>query len=475
MATRTRADRSALVRLMSLAAIVLPGVVGGVAESAEADAGAQEWVTRHDGPAHSFDRAAAVAVGGDGTTVFVTGTSAGSGDGVWATNDFATVAYDAATGGELWAQRYDGPGGGYDAPNALAVSPDGSSVVVTGKSRGAARSLDYATVAYDASTGARLWVRRYAGDDRDAAHDLGFSPDGATVFVTGQSEGAARNARFATLAYDAPTGARLWTATYDGPDGRRDSANALDVSPDGTVFVTGLSTGSTTGYDFVTLAYDGASGAELWERRAGRFDVPHDLALSPDGSTVIVTGHSNDPTSDTYDVATVAYDGTTGARRWAARYDGPAGGRDEAAAVEVSSDGSAAFVTGTSAGSTTGLDYVTLGYEASTGERLWARRYDGPRSGDDVASGVGVHPDGSEIYVTGSSRGSTTGGDYASLAYDAATGSRLWVERFTGPGTRPDWAAGLAIKPDGSHVFVSGTSSRTQLDQDYATIAYTTS
>ena len=474
MTTRTRAGRSTPVRLMGLASIVLPGVVGGVTGAARADAGAQDWVTRHDGPAHSFDRAAAVEVGGDGTTVFVTGTSAGSGDDVWATNDYATVAYDAATGGELWARRYDGPGGGYDAPTALTVSPDRSAVFVTGKSRGAARSLDYATIAYDASTGTRLWVRRHEGDDRDAAHDLGISPDGSMVFVTGQSEGPTRNARFATLAYDASTGARLWTAMYDGPEGRRDSADALDVGPDGTVFVTGLSTGSTTGYDFVTIAYDGASGAELWERRAARFDAPRDLALSPDGSTVFVTGHGTDPTSNTYDIATVAYDGTSGDRLWAARYDGPAGGRDEAAAVEVSPDGSAAFVTGTSAGSTTGLDFVTLGYQASTGQRLWARRYDGPGSGDDVAAGAGVHPDGSEIYVTGSSRGSTTGADYTSLAYDAATGSRLWVERFTGPGTRADWAAGLAMAPDGSHAFVTGTSSRTQLDQDYATIAYTT-
>ena len=40
--------------------------------------------------------------------MFVTGTSAGSGRG----SDYATVGYDAATGAQLWASRYSGPGNG---------------------------------------------------------------------------------------------------------------------------------------------------------------------------------------------------------------------------------------------------------------------------------------------------------------------------------------------------------------------------
>jgi hypothetical protein len=86
----------------------------------------------------------------------------------------------------------------------VEVSPDGAVVFVTGQS-GTSTIFDYATVAYDAATGARLWVRRYKGqgDGEDAATSLGVSPDGTQVFVTGHSNGGTTNYDYATIAYRA--------------------------------------------------------------------------------------------------------------------------------------------------------------------------------------------------------------------------------------------------------------------------------
>src|SRR5205807_6051078 len=118
------------------------------------------WSTRWDGPTHAFDSGTAVAVSPGGSKVFVTG-QADQGIG-W--GDFATVAYDAATGAQLWGVRYNDPYDNQDEPLAIAVSPGGSKVFVTGLSyQGQARADDYATVAYDASTGAQLWASRYNG------------------------------------------------------------------------------------------------------------------------------------------------------------------------------------------------------------------------------------------------------------------------------------------------------------------------
>ena len=74
------------------------------------------------------------------------------------------------------------------------------------------------------------------------------------------------------------------------------------------------------------------------------------------------------------------------------------------------------------------------------GTELWASRYNGPGRMDDVANAAKISPDGSTVFVTGGSPGSKTGHDYATLAYDAATGSKVWTMRYDGPAhslTRP--------------------------------------
>jgi hypothetical protein len=62
-------------------------------------------------------------------------------------DNYATVAYDGSTGTERWVAHYNGPGDGTDLSWALGVSPDGSTVFVTGESVGET-GYDYATVAY---------------------------------------------------------------------------------------------------------------------------------------------------------------------------------------------------------------------------------------------------------------------------------------------------------------------------------------
>src|SRR5207247_996983 len=166
-------------------------------------------------PGNGSEVAYSMAGSPDGTRVFLTGGSEGSGTDF----DYATAAYDAATGARVWARRYNGPGNGADIAYSLAVSPDGTRVVVAGSSVGAGTAEDYATVAYDAATGGRLWANRYNGPGNayDKAWSLAVSPDGTRVAVTGSSTGSGSAEDYATVAYDAATGGRLWGRRYNGP------------------------------------------------------------------------------------------------------------------------------------------------------------------------------------------------------------------------------------------------------------------
>src|SRR5437870_4709988 len=69
---------------------------------------------------------------------------------------------------------------------------------------------------------------------------------------------------------------------------------------------------------------------------------------------------------------------------------------------------------------------------ATPGSQLWVKRYNGPLNDDDGARALGVSPDGTTVFVTGASIGTTNGDDYATVAYNASTGANLWLARYNG-------------------------------------------
>jgi WD40 repeat protein len=370
---------------------------------------------------------------------------------------------------QLWADRYHTTPNLIDEAYDVEVSPDGTTAYVTGRSDASGHYNDYATIAYDIVTGTRKWVSRFDSPKHrsDVAYALSVSPDGSAVFVTGTIDHVYPD--FGTVAYDAATGAERWHAKYDGRDHGDDVAFALGVSPDGSaVYVAGYVDGAYGNYGIV--AYDATTGAQLWDARfngqGNSVDSVYALGVSPDGSSIFVTGFSYGP-SLTADYTTLALDAATGVRKWIALYNGPQNDVDSASDLVVSPDGSAVFVTGYTNGNDASADYATIAYDAATGTRRWIARYDG-HDAEDIPSAIGVSPDGSQVFVTGTSNRSDAPGDsdYATIALDAATGARVWVARYDhADGYEVDRA--LGVNPDGSAVYITG-----EADNAYTTIAY---
>ena len=315
--------------------------------------GEQLWASRYNGVVNGYDEPSALAVDYL-ENIYVTGWSQGN----RTDEDFATIKYDK-DGKHLWVARYNGAANGEDKANAVAL--DGwANVYVAGWSQESGIYTDCTTIKYD-NAGNRIWVSSYDGPPggEDKAQDIAVDTWG-NVYVTGWSEGNGTGEDYATIKYDA-NGKQLWVARYDGPASGDDRASAMFVDSLANVYITGSSQGNGTGEDYATVKYD-TNGNEVW---VARYDGPvhdEDIARAIDidvWGNSYVTGWSRG-NRVRYDYATVKYD-VEGKCIWASRYDGPARGHDKSYAIAVDAEDNI-YVTGRSSGEETYYDYTTIKY-----------------------------------------------------------------------------------------------------------------
>jgi uncharacterized delta-60 repeat protein len=415
--------------------------------------GVQQWVARYNGLGNSSDEAYALAVDGSGN-VYVTGTSFGSG-----THSYATVKY-SSSGVQQWVARYNGLGSS-DYAYALAVDGLGN-VYVTGRSSdGSVAYDDYATIKYS-SSGVQQWVARYNGlGASDYAAALAVDGSG-NVYVTGRSDGSDTDYDYATVKYNS-SGVQQWATRYNGPGNYWDEATAIAVDGSGNVYVTG-----TSAIDYATVKYN-SSGVQQWVARyngpANNWDEAAAIAVDGSGN-VYVTGRSDGSGTSYADYATVKYN-SSGVQQWVARYNGPGNDYDFAYALAIDGSGNV-YVTGRSYGSGTVYDYATVKYN-SAGVQQWVARYNGLGNSWDEAYALAIDGSGN-VYVTGYSYGSGTSADYATVKYNSS-GVQQWVARYNGPGNYQDYAYALAVDGPGN-VYVTGTSDGSGTYSDYATVKY---
>ena len=436
-----------------------------------AQAAAQLWEKRYNGPGNDNDYARAVAVDTNGNVV-VTGYSIGSGT---STYDYYTAKYAAANGVLLWEKRYNGPVGNRDDSVAVALDASGN-VAVTGTSVGL-KGPDYYTAKYAATDGALLWEKRYNSpvNEKDQARAITLDASG-NVIVTGTSIVSLMPiiaSDYYTAKYAAADGALLWEKRYNATGTASGIGLSVGVDATQNVIVTGAATpaiASGSNYDYYTAKYAAATGALLWEKRYNGLgnggDYPSGMAVDASGNAV-VTGVSTGSGS-TYDYYTAKYAAANGALLWERRYHGPGNGDDFARAVTVDAS-SNVIVTGGSRDSGNNLDYYTAKYAAVDGALLWEKRYNGPENGDDDANAVVVDTSGNVI-VTGYSIGSESSNDYYTAKYAATDGALLWEMRFSGAGSSStDFSRAIAVDGSGN-VIITGDSKGN--GQDYYTVKY---
>jgi DNA-binding beta-propeller fold protein YncE len=390
----------------AVATAVLVAPVTGTSYAGTSGGGTTRWNADYRAGTDAY--ASAVALTPDGTTAVVTGATSFGSD-----SRFATLAYDTRTGEVLWESLSPGGGDGWGVGSDVVVSPDGRSAYVTGSQRCEGCPVPdgdaYLTIAYDTASGARKWLEWHpAGGGGPGG--VTVSPDGDRVYVAGNRAGGERRT---LISYDARSGERRWVVHRDGALAPGDS---MAVSPDGrSIYWAGsdLPPEGPTACSFVAsgmrvTAVAAGDGSERWTAMSRVADGylcgrATSLALSADGSHLVVAGYGGERS----------------------RFSGGLASLDPA-----------------------------------DGTVLWETREDDVQvlDGDTVVDVV-LDPGGSRAYLLGGGclDDRCARAPFVAAAYDTANGQRDWLSTYDGGGT--GYPADLEVSPDGGSLFATGQMS----------------
>lgn len=445
-----------------------------------------------------------VAVTPDGSTALLTG--AVRVDRFALEDELLTVGIDTDTGQVRWRAIHPNLDGGGDYPSTVLVSPDSTTAYVSA-TFGIYRSEPprMGLVAYDIATGEERWSATFdIGRPNTATYDFdaALSPDGLYIYVVGvtaDTQNRMNSFLWKARATDGvepeeEAGSTVWAIERPGPFDGWGPTTDIDVSPvDGTLVVGGTTWSEDLARaDYWVRALEPDS-SQLWEQRfdGGSWDQLIDLAVSPDGQRVAVTGMSdNVPDYTNYlnggqnrDWATVTWDLATGAFGWHSRETGHARGDNRPFDLAFSPDGDRVYVAGAVTDETVvTVRYGIKSYPAGTGDSNVTYLYRGEGAGAvhpfNVATDLAVSPNGDRLYVTGYSSTLTpsnpliaeAGGgpvymrdhpyDVATAIFRVTSGGLSFdsVARWNPSPTFNDemYPAGVVVGPAGD-VFVAGT------------------
>lgn len=324
----------------------------------------------------------------------------------------------------------------------------------------------------------QVWLSSYNGpangDDKCAAMKVDAA---GNVYITGYSTGIGTSKDITTIKYNS-SGVQQWAQRYNGPGNGADEAYAITIDAAGNIYITGYCTGVNSSRDIITIKYNN-SGVQQWaaiHTSPGYYpDEAYAITIDATGNTY-VCGYRYD---DNYDneIVVIKYN-SVGSQQWAKDYNGTNNGNeDEAYAITIDAGGNI-YITGSSEGSSSGdvtsanKDFVTIKYNSS-GTQQWAQRYNNTSANEnDEAYAITIDASGS-VYITGYSTSATKGKDYLTIKYNSS-GTQQWLSKYNNSSADDDDISRSIVLTNNNDVVVTGSSkgSSSTDKEDYLTIKY---
>lgn len=424
---------------------------------------AQLWVVNSETPGEG--RIVAVATDNQGN-IFATGYETRPSSGV----DICTRKYKP-NGQVEWERYYNGDGNGEDRAFGITVDEDGI-VYVVGFSTGLGTGQDIRALRYT-NAGVLQWEAGYNStlNGEDRAFGIAVDSDG-NVYVAGYVTLIGTD--IYTIKFNS-SGGYVWGQRINGTANQDDRAFGIVVDNiDSSIYVGGYTNNTATGTD-ITLACYNPNGDSLWTRNYNGSGNSTDRAFgivvdNNVNENIYLTGFVTD-TNGGRNCITLRYS-SAGNLQWASRYNGPGNQTDQSFGIVIDTDNNT-YITGfATALDTLTTDYMIAKYDSS-GAQQWARTWDGPENYQDTALGIHKPKNSEFVFITGTSAGDTTGtnSNTATVKYNVADGIVSQVNIYKGEAGRND--AGTCITSDTTgNLFVGGYEQNDSLDYNWLVVKF---
>ncbi len=285
--------------------------------------GNQQWSATYNGPNSTTDVASAVVCDNSGN-VYVTGASEGT---LTAVMDYATVCFDGS-GNQQWVARYNYSN---SIDVATAIRYDAGSpgyIVVSGSSGSSFTSYDFATVKYNASTGAQIITSRTTNTNAAAQDQVSSMVTDAlgNIYIAGTTKNAT-NYDVNLVKLDSSLNV-LWETHFDG-HGYDDAGVNLALDSNSNIYLTGVSHINSTITEMLVLKFDN-SGNLKWkyqERSTNGSPNAEGIRIKVKSKNEIFVG-GNMGNNSGQDIAIYCLD-SLGKLKIKQLYNGPAGLKDK--------------------------------------------------------------------------------------------------------------------------------------------------
>jgi subtilisin family serine protease len=322
------------------------------------------------------------------------------------------------------------------------------------------------------SNGDLIWSQLYDGGIGQDDYGVNVFVDNSfNVHVTGgATQNTTDNLDLVVLKYNS-SGALQWSYFYNfgGSPIPYDGGTAITGDNNGSIYVTGTSTGTTTMTDYVTIKLNSNNGNQIWTARydfAQLNEVPTKIRIS--GSNIFVTGGSQSTQTPNikWELATVRYNSSNGNQISVGRTSGnSSSGIDEAHDLTIDNNGNV-YVVGATNNQNTGYDITILKFNDDL-QLLWQQAFNGYGLED---KGYGIKTDAQgNVYAVGYITNPNQAKNYSILKYNSA-GTLQWSREFNGLANQDDEAVQLVVR--GDRIFVTGAA-RNGTYSDIVTMGYT--